>query len=336
MIAVQRLGLFVAPFTAVLLLLLLLLPRDTSGQKLHDYESYQQDHQNILVIGETGSGKSTFVQFMLVNDLSKVDHKLIAASTKSVTDRTIVHRADTFVFGYNRISATYYDTVGFNARDIDSTVVYRQLEKTIEPLADIHKIIIVHKVGRAREDMIAETERTIELLEALGATTPNAYVTLTFAYDYNEEVLVNITKQVADLYKKHVLSKNIFCSYYVLISEITKTAQQHYIDKIQSTHLGILHRVLEPVKPFHPVVASLRRRDDQLTALMAIVQLFLVITITGVLNHVYGSRSSRGLIAHARELGFFFLLSCFVSFCGVSVLFLIDARLRPWVSRAWD
>ena len=229
---------------------------------------------------------------MKVNDLSKVNHELIGADTASVTDRTIIHRADTFVFGPNRISATYYDTVGFNARDIDSTAVYKQLEKTIEPLADIHKIIIVHKVGRAREDMIAETQRTIELLEALGAQKRNVYVTLTFAYDYNQGILNRLKSQVADLYKKHVNPENIFYSYYVLVNEIAREAQQHYIDKIQSTHIKILHRVLETVEPFHPVMTVLKRKDDQLEALLAgqssltnwVPQLLLAVIVIGALN----------------------------------------------------
>ncbi len=47
------------------------------GQRLNDYKEYYNEHQNILVIGETGSGKSTFIQYMLVQDVAIIDDKLI-------------------------------------------------------------------------------------------------------------------------------------------------------------------------------------------------------------------------------------------------------------------
>ena len=58
---------------------------------------------------------------MLVDDVSKVNHELIGAAASSVTYDTMVHKANTFVMGPHRMSATYYVTIGFNARDIDST-----------------------------------------------------------------------------------------------------------------------------------------------------------------------------------------------------------------------
>jgi hypothetical protein len=114
-----------------------------------------------------------------------------------------------------------------------------------------------------------ETTRTIELLEALGAKKRNVYVTLTFAGDLNQGILNRFKREVTDLYKEHVDPKNVFFSHYVLIAELREEAQQHYIERIQGTHLKILRQVLEAVKPFHPVREIVKRTEERLAAVIA-------------------------------------------------------------------
>ena len=238
---------------------LILIITSTGAQKLHNYASHRSSSQNILVIGETGSGKSTFVQYMLVDDISKVDHTKIGASINSVTNSTLQHRAPTFVIGDEHVSATYYDTIGFNADDIDSTAVFEQLKELVRFSDTIHKIIIVHRLGRARKEMVRETTRTIQLLQALGAQQRNVYVTLTFAYDYHRGILIRLKREVAGLYNETVHSDNIFYSHYVLLNEIDEKARSRYQQRMVDTHDAILRRVLEDVPPFRPVIATFKQ-----------------------------------------------------------------------------
>jgi len=202
---------------------------------------------------------------MLIDDVKKVDASKIKVAAASVTLNTSEYNAPTLTVGSDQFSATYFDTVGFNAGDIDADKVFNDLKEVVQFKENIHKILIVHKAGRARVALVGETQRTIELLTSLGAHKRNVYLTITFASDYNTKILKRLKDEVTELYKEFVLPKNIFFSPYVLLSEIDEEYHPHYLKRLMKSHDDILARMMEPVEPFRPLVASLKRLDQPMS-----------------------------------------------------------------------
>ena len=252
--------------TAPLLLVLLSIwSVVVSSQKLHPYPTYKSSHQTILVIGETGAGKSTFIQYMNASEVSDIDQARIAAGARIVTRNSSVLESNAICIGDTCTSATYYDTAGFNAEEVGAAKWYSELHDSVRLREQIHKVMIVQRVGRVRSAMVAETKAIIELLQMYGAARHNVYITLTFAHDYDKTTRDRLKKEVIALYADHVEPTNIFYSYYALLSEIESDARPHYWQKIERTHLAILDIVLRKVEPFHPVMETFKRCKEAIS-----------------------------------------------------------------------
>lgn len=197
---------------------------------------------------------------MLVRDIASIDHRQIQASVHSVTRGTHTFESPHVVIpNKGHFSATFVDTVGFNALDINADHVFKDLQEQVRFSDAIHKILIVHKLGRTRTAVVADTQRTIDLLSRLGAQAVNVYVTITFAYDYNHAVRERMRAEVQELYKEHVLPDNVFFSDYVLLSEVDEDARKHYETRIRRTHAAIVDKmIVERVEPFKPMINTLR------------------------------------------------------------------------------
>jgi hypothetical protein len=209
------------------------------------------------------SGKSTFIQYMLVRDIASIDDSKIQASVNSVTSQTHTYESPRVVIpNKGHFSATFLDTVGFNALDIDANHVFNELKEHVRFADAIHKILIVHKLGRSRAAVVADTQRTIELLARLGAKSDNVYVTITFGFDYHDGVRERMREEVQELYRHTVRPENVFFSDYVLLSEINPAARAHYEARIRDTHGAIVEKmIVERVEPFKPLVNTFRAME---------------------------------------------------------------------------
>ena len=202
---------------------------------------------------------------MLARNISDVDQSAIRASVQSKTRHSSVVESNATCIKDTCMSATYYDTVGFDAREFDSAYANEtrwddELRNAIQLREQIHKILIVQKIGRARGSLIRDTRRIVEALREYGAARQHVYIALTFAYDYNEATRERLRKEVVSLFAGLVDDANVFYSYYLLLQEVDEKTHPHYVSKIKGTHAGIYKAVMREVEPFQPVVATFQKK----------------------------------------------------------------------------
>ena len=202
---------------------------------------------------------------MLARNISDVDQSAIRASVQSKTRHSSVVESNATCIRDTCMSATYYDTVGFDAREFDSAYADEtrwddELRHAMQLRDSIHKVLIVQRIGRARGSLIRDTRRIVEALREYGAARQHVYVALTFAYDYDEATRERLRKEVVSLFAGLVDDANVFYSYYLLLAEVDAQTHPHYVSKIKATHAAIFAAVMREVEPFQPVVATFQKK----------------------------------------------------------------------------
>jgi hypothetical protein len=184
---------------------------------IHDHETMQEWTGNFVVLGTTGSGKTTFIRFMTNQNMRDVGkHGDFKMSTDSVTvlgkggkkgQREAMKVESPFFKrdGVN-VKLCFRDTVGFGAKDMESKDILK--ETVAEVAGDFERIrgcILVHKCERYRtggaED-VEEMKRAMKTLNLdfnkhlLLVITHSAHLTKEKQEEYSAQIRTKISGQI--------------------------------------------------------------------------------------------------------------------------------------------
>eukprot|EP00960_Hanusia_phi_P035545 751779-Hanusia_phi.AAC.1 len=177
------------------------------GMMIHDFETHDEWNGNFIVLGTTGSGKTTLVRYMTeksTQGLSKGGQ--FRLSLDSVTEESRVYKTPKIKFGDVSVTLKFRDTIGFGAKDMESKLILKEtFLKVVTDFDKIRGVILVHKCERYREGTAQDLEKIKRMLDTMGldikkhllvVVTHTAHLSTDTQLAYSEEIREKIHKDV--------------------------------------------------------------------------------------------------------------------------------------------
>src|SRR3989338_5916375 len=162
-------------------------------------ETETLNEQTILVVGVTGSGKTSLIQYMTKKYDEEIELDKIKATSASSTKDIIHYESDYFIdHDKTKHKFQFYDTIGIGADDIKIDTISILINKMIQITPTLNKILIVMKMERNRDNVIRDLHQMIAFFNKIGAKERHLYLILTHA-EHELDPLDFIKKMVEDI-----------------------------------------------------------------------------------------------------------------------------------------
>jgi len=221
--------------------------------------------QSIIVVGIAGAGKTSIINYLCGDfDFSMKDAGMSGESvTKDVNMKTspiyTVDGDDTDQYRF-----TLYDTQGFGSDDIVFDVIREALTQNIQRKSEIHKILIVIKMERFRNEVSNQLTEMINFIKKFEAQNSNFCLLLTHTDPWHKNIITDYLNNLIDKYELGFIPKeNITFGCFAILQDLDEKLLSIYEEKrnesITKLH-GLLRKTTAPFDPLKGTIAELQNR----------------------------------------------------------------------------
>ncbi len=179
------------------------MKRKSFGEgNIHDFHIDDEWTGNFIVLGTTGSGKTTLIRYMTEAKFEGLSQGgQFRISVDSVTQESKVYKTGRIKMHDTSVTLKFRDTVGFGAKDMASKTILK--DTFLDVVGDFDKIrgcVLVHKCERHREGGAQDLEQIKQMLDTMGLNIgKHLLIVITHTGHLSEETQETYT---ADIRKK--------------------------------------------------------------------------------------------------------------------------------------
>mmetsp|Transcript_28365 Transcript_28365/g.45639 ORF Transcript_28365/g.45639 Transcript_28365/m.45639 type:complete len:292 (-) Transcript_28365:116-991(-) len=205
-----------------------------------------------VVLGATGVGKTTLINFMTKQDSREM--KGHGAGVDSKTRECMIVESGRMTINDERVELKFLDSVGFDAADVNSEELFCAIVEQIVRMGDprIHSVILVLKMERFRSNFWADLGKVLKMFGLFDIKKENILLVITHSSLCTDEVQETYRKELHDKLKDHVLLDNIMHINFIKAEEVRPQLRSYYRDLVQSEFQKLAQKLVQFKRPFNP------------------------------------------------------------------------------------
>jgi adenylate kinase family enzyme len=221
---------------------------------------------NFIVLGATGSGKTSFIQAMTASTNEALEEPISKFSDSSVTEHYKDYESnEIYISDKQTAEFIFKDTVGFGANDIRSDDIILDIFMEMLTVArPVNGFIIVHKAERYREGYANDMLLIKNMLGLMDISVEHVILLVTHtgmlkedvANRYIDELFVTINEN-EELVKKD----NIIRADFPRLDELREPFYSFFANRYFSEHKKISKFLTEFKTPVNPVTYLLKLKE---------------------------------------------------------------------------
>lgn len=235
------------------------------AQNVHDFEVEEEWTGNYIVLGTTGSGKTTLIKYMTHRKLS--DHSKGAEHRNSIgsqtTESKLYKTAKIKIDGVS-VSLKLRDTVGFGAKDMATKNILK--ETFLSVVTDFEKIrgcILVHKCERFREGGYKDLEQIKQMFASMGLLfDKHLLIVITHSGHLNDATKQNYSDELKEKVMPEIPVERIIHVNFAKIEELNDHHRQFYTDTAHSEFHKLMTKLQEFEDEIAPVAEEIKAFVD--------------------------------------------------------------------------
>jgi GTP-binding protein EngB required for normal cell division len=230
--------------------------------------------RNILVVGLTGSGKSSIIGSICgVEGIASLRLRSVTSNITLYQDNKITDpdNGDEYVINL-------FDTVGLGDQNVDVPKILKQIIEIMPTeLSKIHKIVFCFKMDRLRAFMAQELNSVYNFFKLVGAKIENFVICLTFCDILNNKTIGdfwNEMKETADLEMAKEIRQVTFVSFPNLHEcDQVDSLLEYLKGKIENSKVRIFNSVVKgEIEPFYPHSIMTRMPEEDFTKIVGVLR----------------------------------------------------------------
>eukprot|EP00298_Acanthocystis_sp_HF-20_P011513 c19433_g1_i1.p1 GENE.c19433_g1_i1~~c19433_g1_i1.p1 ORF type:complete len:289 (+),score=34.95 c19433_g1_i1:26-892(+) len=222
--------------------------------KVHNNPTKTFFRGTYIVLGSTGSGKSTLINYMTQTDTSDMLDSSFGSSVNSVTKGFNVVESKRTTINDVEAEFRFMDSIGFDAHDIDNDRLFRNITKQILLMGDprINAVVLVHKMERFRSKFAHDLDNILRMFKLFDIKKEHILVVITHSALYSDDVREKYTKDLSKKLYEYVRETNIMHVNFVKYSEIDPAFIKHFEDSMPREFDKLAKKLMKYTNPFNP------------------------------------------------------------------------------------
>lgn len=241
-----------------------------------DFSTYSDDRDDvqtekikdrvILVVGLTGSGKSSIIKAICSHDddgqpvKTKMSVRSVTQNLHEYSNNLIMNPKDR----NDKYAVTLIDTVGLGDNHVDVQTVLKQIvENMPKSLSKIHRVVFCFKMDRLRAKMSEELSIMYKFFKMVGAKPENFVLCLTFCDILNDKTIGDFWEELKiceDLEMVKEIDAVTFTSFPNLDEcDNDQTLRKYLDEKARISRRRVFTSIIsDEARPFYPHDAMVR------------------------------------------------------------------------------
>jgi len=213
---------------------------------------------NFIVVGPTGVGKSTFVQYMTKNKTKEMKGHGAGTMSKTTEEKTIpstVFYSNDEQNGLTEIAFTFTDTRGFGAHDMNEESIFESLKTEIlkNSALQVNCIIIVHKMERFQKSTKKSLHKLLNLFKQFDVdANVHTLLVITHSGIYSEKVREEYKHDLCNQLQDFVSKDNVIHANFVKSDELDPQFRTVYQNIMRKDKQRLREKLIRYRVPFDP------------------------------------------------------------------------------------
>ena len=235
--------------------------------KVHDFEVREEWSGNFIVLGTTGSGKTTLIKYMTTHKINDMGHgtNMHRTSLSSQTTESKLYKTPKITMPDGvEVSLKLRDTVGFGAKDMETRNILK--DTFLEVVTDFEKIrgcILVHKCERFREGGYKDLECMKRMLERMGLKfDQHLLLVITHTGHLSDETKKSYADELKETVLPDIPADRIMHVNFANMDELNEYHQKFYQDTAKTEFSRMVGKLREFEDEIAPGGKDLREHFD--------------------------------------------------------------------------
>jgi len=207
-------------------------------------------------LGATGSGKTTFINFMTNSDTEDMIEDSFGSNMDSVTRQNddMLYESGTIKYENKRFEFKFLDSVGFDAHDMKDENLFTDITKKIILMGDsrVNGIILIHKMDRCRSNFDQDIKKILLMFELFGLRKDQILIIVTHVTLHNKKTREKYIIQLNQKLKDVIIPDNIITVEFFKHSELNEEFLKYHEGIFQEEFNKVVARLIKFNNTFNP------------------------------------------------------------------------------------
>jgi GTPase Era involved in 16S rRNA processing len=165
---------------------------------------------SFIVLGVTGSGKTTMINYITAKDQRDIEGDDMGVSVMSKTTKIAIKESE-FTTKGQKYNLRFIDTIGFDAVDMDPRVLIQDLMKEviIHNVQSMNGVILLIKMERNRYHIMQQIDKVLLFFNKFKALKEHVLVVITHSAMYTQDLQEDYSMQIYEAFQKYCNPENI-------------------------------------------------------------------------------------------------------------------------------